>query len=248
MANLDLIDGKIVRITVAMVQVGNEINPGMLWPHGQTWDVDPQDDVEGAQWENLARFLRAGAGAVADVFPAAEVMLHLTNLQDGIEGLTWWLDEAVSRGVPLDVIGLSYYPYWHGTLADLQEAISTLGARYERDVIVVETAYPFTLEDDPRAPFPNIVDAETVLPEGYPPTPGGQAAFFRAVQDVTAAAEGGRGRGVVYWEPAWTAVEGAGWDPKDPSSGNAWENQAMFDFSGAALPEVLAELGATHER
>ena len=235
-------------VDVAMVQVGNEINPGMLWPHGQTWDVDPQDDVEGAQWENLARFLRAGAGAVADVFPAAEVMLHLTNLQDGIEGLTWWLDEAVSRGVPLDVIGLSYYPYWHGTLADLQEAISTLGARYERDVIVVETACPFTLEDDPRAPFPNIVDAETVLPEGYPPTPGGQAAFFRAVQDVTAAAEGGRGRGVVYWEPAWTAVEGAGWDPEDPSSGNAWENQAMFDFSGAALPEVLAELGATHER
>lgn len=235
-------------VDVAMVQVGNEINPGMLWPHGQTWDVDPQDDVEGAQWENLARFLRAGAGAVADVFPAAEVMLHLTNLQDGIEGLTWWFDEAVSRGVPLDVIGLSYYPYWHGTLADLQEAISTLGARYERDVIVVETAYPFTLEDDPRAPFPNIVDAETALPEGYPPTPGGQAAFFRAVQDVTAAAEGGRGRGVVYWEPAWTAVEGAGWDPEDPSSGNAWENQAMFDFSGAALPEVLAELGATHER
>ena len=235
-------------VDVAMVQVGNEINPGMLWPHGQTWDVDPEDGVEGAQWENLARFLRAGAGAVAEVFPAAEVMLHLTNLQDGIEGLTWWLDEAVSREVPLDVIGLSYYPYWHGTLADLQEAVTTLGTRYERDVIVVETAYPFTLEDDPRAPFPNIVDAETDLPEGYPPTPDGQAAFFRAVQDVTVAAEGRRGRGVVYWEPAWTAVEGAGWDPEDPSSGNAWENQAMFDFSGAALPEVLAELGATHER
>ena len=95
-------------VDVAMVQVGNEINPGMLWPHGQTWDVDPEDGVEGAQWENLARFLRAGAGAVAEVFPAAEVMLHLTNLQDGIEGLTWWLDEAVSREVPLDVIGLSY--------------------------------------------------------------------------------------------------------------------------------------------
>src|SRR5699024_8857684 len=136
-------------------------------------------------------------------------------------------------------------PYWHGTLADLQEAISTLGARYDRDMIVVETAYPFTLEDDPRAPFPNIVDAETALPEGYPPTPGGQAAFFRAVQDVTAAAEGGRGRGVVYWEPAWTAVEGAGWDPEDPSSGNAWENQAMFDFSGAALPELLADQRTT---
>src|SRR5699024_945867 len=206
-------------VDVAMVQVGNEINPGMLWPHGQTWDVDPEDGVEGAQWENLARFLRAGGGAVAEVFPAAEVMLHLTNLQDGIEGLTWWLDEAVSREVPLDVIGLSYYPYWHGTLADLQEAVTTLGTRYEPDVIVVETqvetAYPFTVEDDPHARCPRLVNAETVLPAGYPPTPDGQAAFFHAVQDGTVAEEGHRGRGVVYWEPAWTAVERAGCDPED---------------------------------
>jgi arabinogalactan endo-1,4-beta-galactosidase len=60
------------------------------------------------------------------------------------------------------------------------------------------------------------------------------------VQDVVASAPGGRGIGVVSWEPAWTAVEGNGWDPADPASGNAWENQAMFDFEGRALP-ALAE-------
>ena len=225
-----------------MVQVGNEINPGMLWPHGQTWDVDEADGVAGARWEDLCRFLAAGSQAVAEVFPRAEVMLHLTNIHDGIEGLTWWFEQVLARDVPFDLIGLSYYPYWHGTLGDLQEAVAVLSDRCARDVVVVETAYPFTLEDDPRVPYPNIVDGATPLPEGYPATPAGQAAFFRAVQDVTVSAAGGRGRGAVYWEPAWTAVEGAGWDLHDPASGNAWENQAMFDHEGRALPEVLAAL------
>ena len=229
-------------IDVAMVQVGNEINPGMLWPHGQTWDVDEADGVAGARWEDLCRFLAAGSQAVAEVFPRAEVMLHLTNIHDGIEGLTWWFEQVLTRDVPFDLIGLSYYPYWHGTLGDLQEAVAVLSERCARDVVVVETAYPFTLEDDPRVPYPNIVDGATPLPEGYPATPAGQAAFFRAVQDVTVSAAGGRGRGAVYWEPAWTAVEGAGWDLHDPASGNAWENQAMFDHEGRALPEVLAAL------
>ena len=66
--------------------------------------------------------------------------------------------------------------------------------------------------------------------------PAGQSAAYRAVQDAVASAEGGRGIGTVYWEPAWTSVAGAGWDPADPASGNAWENQALFDFSGKLLP------------
>lgn len=60
---------------------------------------------------------------------------------------------------------------------------------------------------------------------------------------MTVSAAGRRGRGAVYWEPAWTAVEGAGWELDDPTSGNAWENQAMFDHEGRMLPEVLSELG-----
>lgn len=230
-------------VNVATVQVGNEIDPGMLWPLGQTWDVDESDGVAGAQWENLARFLTAGSRAETEVFPRAEVLIHLTNIHDGIDGLTWWLDEAESCGVPFDLIGLSYYPYWHGTLSDLQVAVAALSERYARDVVVVEAAYPFTLENDPRVPYPDIVTAETVLPAGYPETPTGQAAFFRALQDVTVSTAGGRERGGVYWEPAWTAVDGAGRDLHDPSSGNAWENQAMFDHEGRMMPEVLSELG-----
>jgi arabinogalactan endo-1,4-beta-galactosidase len=223
------------------VQVGNEINPGLLHPHGQTWDVDPSDGVDGAQWDNVAAFLTAGARAAKAVDPRTTVMLHLTNINNGVDSLTWWFDEVTARGVPFDLIGLSYYGYWHGSPADLQDAVSTLSARYSRDVLVVETAYPWTLADDPEAPWENIVDLPSELVAGYPATPESQAAQFRAVQDAVVSAPGGRGLGAVYWEPAWTAVPGAGWDPEDPSSGNAWENQAMFDHAGRLLP-VAREL------
>jgi len=222
-------------ITADLVQVGNEINPGMLWPWGQTWDVDTTDGVAGAQWDNLALFLDAGARAVKEVDPRTQVVLHLTNINNGIGGLTWWFDEVTARSVPFDVIGLSYYGYWHGSLADLQGAVSTLSARYDKDVLVVETAYPFTLADDTPT-WENVINLPTELVPGYPATPAGQAAQFRAVQDAVASAPGGRGIGTVYWEPAWTSVAGNGWDPADPTSGNAWENQALFDFSGRLLP------------
>jgi arabinogalactan endo-1,4-beta-galactosidase len=225
-------------ITADAVQVGNEINPGMVWPLGQTWDVDPSDGVTGAQWENLASFLTAGATAVREVSPETKVVLHLTNINAGVDGLTWWFDEVSARGVPFDLIGLSYYSYWHGSLADLQGAVSTLSERYDRDVLIVETSYPWTLADDPDHVWENVVAQASMLTPGYPATPEGQAANFRAVQDVVAAAPGGRGIGVVAWEPTWTAVDGAGWDPDDPTSGNAWENQAMWDHDGRPLPAL----------
>lgn len=230
-------------VTPYAAQIGNEINPGMLWPLGQTWDVNPADTVTGAQWDTLAGFLTAGSNAVSRISPETKVLLHLTNINNGIGGLTWWFDEVTSRSVPFDLIGLSYYGYWHGTLADLQNAVTVLSERYDRDVLVVETAYPFTLDDDPNPTWENVIKDASQLVTGYPATPEGQAANFRAVQDVVASAPGGRGLGVVYWEPAWTNVPGAGWDPADPASGNAWENQAVFDFDGRALP-ALAEFAA----
>lgn len=222
------------------VQIGNEINPGLLWPWGQTWDVNPSDGVSGAQWENLADFLKAGIKAVHDTTPAAKTILHLTNLNNGIGGLTWWYDEVTAHGVGFDIIGLSYYGYWHGGLGGLQTAVSTLSARYDKDVLVVETAYPWTLADNPTVPWENTIDSPDELVPGYPATVQSQRAWFDAVQDVVVSAPGGRGLGAVYWEPAWTAVAGNGWDPADPTSGNAWENQATFDFTGRVLGSVAA--------
>ena len=223
-------------VSVDLVQVGNEINSGMLWPYGQTWDVVPGDGVDGPQFDALASFLSAGAAAVRAAAPSAEVMLHLAEGGD-VGAFTWWFDEITARGVDFDLIGASYYGFWHGSLAELQHTLDTVTRRYDRDVLVVETAYPFTLDDADG--HENIIDLPAELVPGYPATPAGQAAHLRAVADVVAAVPGGRG--IVYWEPAWTAVAGSGWDPEDPASGNAWENQALFGFDGRLLP-AAAEL------
>ena len=211
----------------AMIQLGNELNSGMLWPDGHTWNPP--------NWDNLAQFLTAGYNAVKTCSPATRVMLHLAN--GGDNGLyRWWFDNITSRGVPFDVIGVSYYSYWHGSLADLQYNLNDITARYHKDVIVVETAYPFTLADDDN--YENIINLESELTAGYPATPQGQEAMLRDVMSIVRAVPDGRGLGVFYWDATWTGVPGNGWDPTDPSSGNAWENQALFDFNDLPLPAL----------
>lgn len=209
-----------------MVQIGNEINPGMLVTGGA---------ASGAvsSWSNLGTLLKAGANATRAVQPDAKIVLHLTNLDSGVSTLQWWYSQAQAQGVPFDVIGLSFYGYWHGSLADLQAGATTLLAAFPgKQLAVVETAYGFTTaQDDAHA---NIFSSASVVP-GFPATAAGQASYLRAVQNVVAGLPGNRGLGVFYWEGTWTAVAGSGWDPADPASGNGWENQAVFDFHDRLL-------------
>jgi arabinogalactan endo-1,4-beta-galactosidase len=209
-----------------MVQVGNEINAGMLWPDGHTYDPP--------NWDNLAQLLTSGYDAVKACSPETEVMLHIAEGGDN-ELARWWFDSITRRDVPFDVIGISYYPYWHGSLAELQYNLNDISARYDKDVIVVETAYAFTDRDNDN--YDNIVTQELAVAH-YPLTPEGQRDMLRNVMSVVRAVDNGRGLGVFYWDATWTAVEGNGWDNTDPSTGNAWENQALFDFDGNALPAL----------
>jgi arabinogalactan endo-1,4-beta-galactosidase len=214
-----------------MMQIGNELNAGMLWPDGHTFDPP--------NYDNLASFLTAGYEAVKACSPRTKVMLHLAN--GGDNGLyRWWFDNITSRGVPFDVIGLSFYNYWHGSFGDLQFNLNDISARYDKDVVVVETAYPFTLGFNDNQS--NIIGLESQLVSGYPATPEGQARNFRDVLSIVRAVPNGRGLGAFYWDATWTAVPGNGWDPEDPTSGDTWENQALFDFDSVALP-AMDELG-----
>jgi arabinogalactan endo-1,4-beta-galactosidase len=216
-------------VTPAMIQIGNELNAGMLWPDGHTWNPP--------NWDNLATFLKAGSEAVKTCSPRTKVMLHLAN--GGDNGLyRWWFDNITARGVPFDVIGASYYGYWHGSLGALQYNLNDIAARYDKDVVVVETGYPFTLAGEDDAP--NLIGLESQLVPGYPATPAGQARNLRDVLSIVRAVPNGRGLGAFYWEATWTAVPGNGWDPADPTSGNSWENQALFDFDDRALPAMDA--------
>ena len=206
-----------------MVQVGNEINAGMLWPDGDYNHFD-----------NLADLLKEGYRAVKDCNEATLVMLHIAEGGDN-DMARWWFDNITRREVPFDVIGISYYPFWHGTLAQLQYNLDDISARYDKDVIVVETAYAFTpLEDDDLA---NIVGRDRAV-DGYPLTPKGQRAMLRDIMAVVRAVPNGRGLGVFWWDATWTAVPGNGWDSADPASGNGWENQALFDYNDLALPAL----------
>ncbi|HUF39555.1 MAG TPA: arabinogalactan endo-1,4-beta-galactosidase [Anaerolineales bacterium] len=210
-----------------MVQVGNEINAGMLWP-----------DAMYDQMDNLADLLKTGYQAVKDCSPDTLVMLHIAEGGDN-ELAKWWFGNITGRDVPFDLIGISYYPFWHGTLAELQFNLNDISTRYEKDVVVVETAYGFTTENGDF--LANIFGPDMETP-GYPISPAGQAAFMRDVMAVVRAVPNGRGLGVFYWDATWTAVEGNGWDNMDPSSGNAWENQALFDYEGIILPAFDAYL------
>jgi len=204
-----------------MVQIGNEINPGMLLPEGST-----------SNWNNLAALLKQGYAAVKACSASIQVMLHIANAGD-LAGARRWFDDVGSHGVSWDVTGLSYYSYWHGSMLEMTGTVQEMIAQYGRPVLIVETAYPFTLlENDAEK---NSIHSLSQLTPGYPATPQGQADNLRAV--VQAARLGGA-LGFYYWEPTWTVVKGNGWDPTNPDSGCQWENQALFDFTGRALPAI----------
>ncbi len=109
-----------------MVQVGNEINHGILWPDGHISRPD-----------QLADLLKAGIEGVRVVSPGLPVMIHLALGGQNTEAV-FWLDNMIARGVQFDIIGLSYYPRWHGTLDDLKNNLLNLINRYNKPIIVVE--------------------------------------------------------------------------------------------------------------
>ena len=109
-----------------MVQVGNEINHGMIWPEGSI-----------AHPDSLAAFIYSGIKAVKSVAPKTPIMLHVA-LGGQYEEADAFYTQIKNRNVPFDVIGLSYYPKWHGTLGDLHFTTNYLAKKFTKDVVVVE--------------------------------------------------------------------------------------------------------------
>jgi beta-galactosidase len=109
-----------------MVQIGNEINHGMIWPEGHINNLD-----------SLAQLVYAGIQGVKAIDPSIKIMLHIA-LGGQNDEARFFIDNMIMRGVPFDVIGLSYYPRWHGTLEDLRYNLNDLAKRFDKDVIVVE--------------------------------------------------------------------------------------------------------------
>lgn len=221
-----------------MVQIGNEINSGMLWPDAKSWGGD------GHEFEYLAAILNAGISAVREIDGnTTQIMLHLA---EGGKNSTfrWWFDGITQNGVSdFDVIGMSYYPYWHGTLDALQYNMEDMITRYGKDIAIAETAYGFTTDNGDS--LGNNFGPKEEQTAGYTASVEGQAHFLTDLMDRVSALPEHRGLGIFYWEPTWLPVgvtwasnEGMDYIATEGDTGDAWENQALFDFDGNALESL----------
>lgn len=235
-----------------LVQIGNEITNGMLWPEGKTptylFEERQFEAVEterkNKSYDQLASLLKAGIKATKDSLPAdtAKIILHL-DFGGANDLYQIWFDEITNRGVEFDIIGLSYYPFWHGDLKALELNLNDISARYNKELLVVETAYGFTGEDPTGA---CIFTEELAQVAGYPATVEGQKSFLRDLMKTVQQTAGNNGIGIVYWEPAWLPVNGTSWASLEGMKygndvapiGNSWANQGLFDFKGNALDSL----------
>jgi len=185
-----------------MVQVGNEISNGMLWPDGKLPD----------NWDHFAELVQAGISGVyasCGNNPCPEIMIHIDK--GGNRKFTeYFFDKLNSYGIDYDVIGQSYYPWWHGSLLDLRECLNFTAKEYGKDIIVVEAAYNWKPREyiNKNAPFPE--------------TPEGQKAFLEEVNRIVLGLPDNRGMGVFWWEPA---VSRGG-------------SRSFFDDEGNVLPVI----------
>jgi arabinogalactan endo-1,4-beta-galactosidase len=196
------------------VQIGNEINVGMLWNDGKVINND---------FTNLSALLKSGYNATKACNSGTQVVIHTADA-DSDAHARWFYDGIKAKGVAWDVTGLSYYCNWHGTMANMASVVADVISRYGKPAIIAETAAPFTVNNADGTG--NSINSAC---SGYPATWAGQGAAFTAVQN---AAKAGGATGVFYWEPTWTAVPGNGWDPANiGGSGDGWDNMAVFNWT-----------------
>ena len=211
-----------------IVQIGNEITPGMLWDDGR---VGGEFNTP-RQWRQFGGLLRAGIRGVMAALGAGEQVRIMIHIHPGgnAKATRWFFDNLADQGVPFDLIGLSYYPWWHGSLDDLRGNLAATAKRYRKEIVVVETGYPWTTEHFDGGG--NVFGGEPErLKAPYPPTPAGQKAFLEELIRTVRQTPDGLGKGVIYWAPEWMAVEGLK---------SSWENIALFDQRGNVLPAMAA--------
>jgi arabinogalactan endo-1,4-beta-galactosidase len=186
-----------------MVQVGNEVIGGMMWPDGRL----------PANWDNFADLVKAGVegvNAVQDNGKTSKIMIHIDRGGD-MPKTKYFFDKFNSYEIPYDIIGQSYYPWWHGSLNDFRENMIFMASTYKKDIIVVEVAYNWVPGEYLKRPGP------------FPESAEGQKQFLEEVNRIVQSTPDNRGKGVFWWEPAVTGGLG---------------RRGFFDKEGNALPVI----------
>jgi arabinogalactan endo-1,4-beta-galactosidase len=205
----------VTEINPEYIQIGNEINNGFCWPQGS--------------YNNQTQFvdmIKQGVKAVRDNATNTKIMLHYA----GHEYASTFF--SMFANVDYDIMGLSYYPMWHGKSIDmLQNNLNALGTQFNKDIVIAETSYPFTFGYNDFTN--NIVgSASQILPE-YAATPAGQLQYLQKLKSTIFAAP--KGIGFCYWGGDWVAMYGT-----TATNGSSYENQALWDFNNFALPALSA--------
>lgn len=217
----------------SIVQVGNEITNGLLWPDGNIENI-----------EVMALLLKAGMRGVKEVDPSIKILLHLDFGTDNIMYRNWFANIAPYE-LAFDMIGMSYYPYWNGSIDSLVHNMNDISQTFQKDVLVAETAIGYTT--DSLGCQGVIFSEELEKQTGYPATKVGQERFLKDLYDGVRRVKDHRGIGVLYWEPAWLPIPECTWAKqigckymKDTAEvGNSWANQALFDASGNANQALI---------
>lgn len=210
----------------SIVQVGNEINAGILWDAGKINNfADPN-------FSNFAALLKSGIDGVkaADTDNKIAIMLHYAE----IDGAADFFTDVKAQGVNYDIIGLSYYPWWSNKdLAFVQQQLTSLANKFNKKIMIAETAYPWTLgwHDNTN----NIIGDNSQLISGYPATPYGQLKYLEKLKTILASLPAKLGIGFCYWEPDWVAFKGT-----TATDGSNAENLTLFDFTNKALAGLKA--------
>jgi arabinogalactan endo-1,4-beta-galactosidase len=207
------------------VQVGNETNIEVMQDSAMM-------NVDTINWERNLALINAGLKAVNDFSLLSGVdiqrMIHIAQPENAL----WWFGAATKYGLgDFEWIALSYYPKWSAYgLDELSIALDSLIKTYEKELMIVETAYPHSLVNVDGAG--NIL-GEDALIAGYEATPDGQLRFMQTLIEQTVKSGG---KGVIYWEPAWvTSTCETPW-----GKGSHWENASFFDGErgNEALPAM----------
>lgn len=211
-----------------MIQIGNEITNGLLWPDGHA------DNPEA-----MISLLQVGIRGAREICPDAKIMFHLDFGTDN-SMYRKWFDRIAPYHPDFDVIGMSYYPHWNGSLQQLLDNMNDVSGRYDKDIIVAETSIGYTT--DSLGCRGIVFSEEQEKATGYPATTEGQEAFLKDLFRTVRSVKNNRGIGVFYWEPAWLPIPECKWANQNGcdymhdkvEAGNAMANQALFDAAGNA--------------
>ncbi len=207
-----------------IIQIGNETDSGFLWNYGRVWDAFSNN------WPNYATLVSEAIRAIreVDTNDSVKIMLHHSSVENAV----YFFNELQVYNLDFDIIGLSYYPQFQThNLNVVQSKLNALATTFNKEILMVEVAYPFTLLwDDSSNNY--IGDSSQILTE-FTATPEGQKAYLEWLVSTIKAIPNDKGIGFCYWAPDWVSFEG---NETTSTNGSAWENQCLFDFEHKSLP------------